>query len=77
MVTRLFTLFASFAACIRKGSEACFYPREFLAKIPSRSDACDEVRPLETAQIRAISRVRDPCPVEMPLVHSTVDNSAW
>lgn len=77
MVTELFTLIAAFAANFGKSAEAGFDPRELVAKIASRGDACNEIRPLETAQIRAIPRFWEPCPVEMPLVHSTVDISAW
>ncbi len=77
MVTRAFTLFIPFTANLGECAEAGLDTRKLLAKIASRGDAGNEIRPLETAQIRAIPRVREPCPVEMPLVHSTVDNSAW
>lgn len=77
MVTRLFTLFIPFATNLAERSEARFDPCELVPKIASRSDAGHEIRPLKTAQICAVSRFREPCPVEMPLVHSTVDISTW
>ena len=77
MVTRLFTFIASFTTHFGECTEAPFDPREFVTQIASRGDTRDEIRPLETTQIRAVSRFREPCPVEMPLVHSTVDITAW
>lgn len=77
MVTDAFTLFVPLAANFGECAEAGFDASELFAKIASRGDACNEIRPLETAQIRAVPRLGKTCPVEMPLVHSTVDNSAW
>lgn len=77
MVTGTFTLLGSFATRFGEGTEARFYAFEFFAKVASRGDARNEIRPQKTTQIRAVLCFGKPCSVEMPLVHSTVDNTTW